>query len=144
MAPGKIQGEYLVAEADESDASFLYLQPIIAIVTNIDRDHMETYQGNYESLKQAFIEFLHHIPFYGLAIVCVDDPGVREILSEISKPIKTYGTREHGGSYRFASKSFKFIINRHSDPIRSPVFWCSEAVLVLAGSMKLFLRSLVV
>lgn len=88
------KGEYLVAEADESDASFLYLQPIIAIVTNIDRDHMETYKGDYGSLKQAFIEFLHHVPFYGLAVVCMDDPGVREIISEISKPIKTYGTTE--------------------------------------------------
>jgi UDP-N-acetylmuramate--alanine ligase len=86
------KGEYLVAEADESDASFLYLQPIIAVVTNIDCDHMDTYHGDYGSLKKVFIEFLHHVPFYGLAVVCVDDPGVREILNEISKPVKTYGT----------------------------------------------------
>lgn len=86
------QGTYLVAEADESDASFLYLQPIVAVVTNIDSDHMETYQGDYNYLKNAFIEFLHHIPFYGLAIMCIDDPGVAEILPEISKPVKTYGT----------------------------------------------------
>ncbi len=85
------KGEYLVAEADESDASFLLLQPIIAIVTNVDRDHMETYEGDYGHLKNAFIEFLHHIPFYGLAIVCLDDPGVREIWAEISKPVRTYG-----------------------------------------------------
>ncbi len=88
------QGTYLVAEADESDASFLYLQPIIAVVTNIDSDHMETYQGDYSYLKNAFIEFLHHIPFYGLAIICIDDPGVAEILPEISKPVKTYGTHD--------------------------------------------------
>jgi UDP-N-acetylmuramate--alanine ligase len=88
------RGRYLVAEADESDASFLYLQPIIAVVTNIDCDHMDTYQGDFGSLKKVFIEFLHHVPFYGLAVVCLDDPGVREILPEISKPVKTYGIRE--------------------------------------------------
>jgi len=69
-------GHYLVAEADESDASFLHLQPMIAVVTNIDRDHMETYEGNYQRLQEAFVEFLSHLPFYGLAVVCVDDPGV--------------------------------------------------------------------
>ncbi|BBL73537.1 UDP-N-acetylmuramate--L-alanine ligase [Methylomagnum ishizawai] len=85
------QGSYLVAEADESDASFLYLQPMIAVVTNIDRDHMETYAGDFGRLKDTFIEFLHHVPFYGLAVLCIDDPGVREILPLISKPMKTYG-----------------------------------------------------
>ncbi|SMF93793.1 UDP-N-acetylmuramate--L-alanine ligase [Methylomagnum ishizawai] len=85
------QGSYLVAEADESDASFLYLQPMIAVVTNIDRDHMETYGGDFGRLKDTFIEFLHHVPFYGLAVLCIDDPGVREILPLISKPMKTYG-----------------------------------------------------
>ena len=84
-------GSFLVAEADESDASFLHLQPMIAVVTNIDRDHMETYEGDFARLKSTFIEFLHHIPFYGLAVLCCEDPGVREILSEISKPVKTYG-----------------------------------------------------
>ncbi|MGI9212010.1 MAG: UDP-N-acetylmuramate--L-alanine ligase [Methylococcaceae bacterium] len=88
------KGSYLVAEADESDASFLYLQPMIAIVTNIDRDHMETYSGDFGRLKQTFIEFLHHVPFYGLAVLCADDPGVREILPEISKPVRTYGYGE--------------------------------------------------
>lgn len=85
------KGAYLVAEADESDASFLYLQPMIAVVTNIDRDHMETYGGDFGQLKRTFIEFLHHVPFYGLAVLCADDPGVRDILPEISKPVKTYG-----------------------------------------------------
>ncbi len=85
------QGAFLVAEADESDASFLHLQPMMAVVTNIDRDHMETYQGDFDRLKQTFIEFLHHVPFYGLAVLCLEDPGVRDILPEISKPVKTYG-----------------------------------------------------
>lgn len=84
-------GHYLVAEADESDASFLYLQPMMAIVTNIDQDHMATYEGSYQRLKETFIEFLHHLPFYGLAVMCMDDEGVREILPHISKPVTTYG-----------------------------------------------------
>lgn len=87
-------GQYLVAEADESDASFLYLQPMIAVVTNIDLDHMETYGGNYQQLQQTFLEFLHHLPFYGLAVLCLDDPGIREILPRISKPVKTYGVHK--------------------------------------------------
>lgn len=84
-------GNYLVAEADESDASFLYLQPMIAVVTNIDQDHMSTYDGCFQRLKDTFIEFLHHLPFYGLAVLCLDDEGVREILPALSKPVKTYG-----------------------------------------------------
>ena len=84
-------GNYLVAEADESDASFLHLQPMIAVVTNIDQDHMETYGGDVGRLKETFVEFLHHVPFYGLAVVCRDDPGVRDVLPLLSKPVKTYG-----------------------------------------------------
>ncbi|MDD2722932.1 MAG: UDP-N-acetylmuramate--L-alanine ligase [Methylovulum sp.] len=87
-------GHYLVAEADESDASFLYLQPMIAIVTNIDQDHMATYQNSYQRLKETFIEFLHHLPFYGLAVLCLDDDGIKEILPDISKPVTTYGVDE--------------------------------------------------
>ena len=86
------RGEYLVAEADESDASFLHLQPYMAVVTNIDADHMETYGGDFNRLKQAFIDFLHNLPFYGLAILCTDDPVVREIQAFIHKPVRTYGT----------------------------------------------------
>lgn len=85
------KGKYLVAEADESDASFLYLQPMIAIVTNVDADHLPTYDGDFSRLKQAFVEFLHHLPFYGLAVVCVDDVEVRSILTEITRPIIRYG-----------------------------------------------------
>lgn len=88
------KGEYLVAEADESDASFLYLQPIMAVVTNIDQDHMETYAHDFAKLKSAFVEFLEHLPFYGLAVVCADDPNIREILSRITKPVITYGMGE--------------------------------------------------
>jgi UDP-N-acetylmuramate--alanine ligase len=88
-------GHYLVAEADESDASFLYLQPMVAVVTNIDQDHMETYNGCYQRLKETFIEFLHHLPFYGLAVLCLDDAGVKEILPQLSKPVKTYGVDEN-------------------------------------------------
>jgi UDP-N-acetylmuramate--alanine ligase len=85
-------GEFIVVEADESDASFLNLLPIMAVVTNIDNDHMETYGHDVARLKQAFIEFLSHLPFYGTAVLCVDDPQVREILPFVSKPVVTYGT----------------------------------------------------
>lgn len=87
-------GQILVAEADESDASFLYLQPMMAIVTNIDQDHMSTYQGDYRQLRQTFIDFIHHLPFYGLAIVCVDDENIQEILPEVGRPIRTYGVSD--------------------------------------------------
>jgi UDP-N-acetylmuramate--alanine ligase len=87
-------GEFIVVEADESDASFLHLQPVAAVVTNIDADHMETYQHDFSQLKQAFIRFLQNLPFYGSAILCVDDPNVREVMPFVSKPIVTYGLRE--------------------------------------------------
>ena len=82
---------YLIAEADESDASFLHLQPMVAVVTNIDEDHMETYQGDFEKLKDTYIEFLHNLPFYGLAVVCIDNPIVRELLPRIGRQVITYG-----------------------------------------------------
>jgi UDP-N-acetylmuramate--alanine ligase len=85
------KGEFLVAEADESDASFLYLQPVISVVTNIDADHMETYGQDFERLKGAFIEFLGHLPFYGLAVVCKDDEHARAIMKNVSRPMVTYG-----------------------------------------------------
>lgn len=84
----------IVAEADESDASFLHLQPMVAIVTNIDDDHMATYGGDIEILKQTFVEFLHNLPFYGLAVLCIDDPIVQEILPKVSRPVLTYGVSE--------------------------------------------------
>jgi UDP-N-acetylmuramate--alanine ligase len=85
------KSEWLVAEADESDASFLYLNPVVSIVTNIDQDHMETYGHDFERLKGAFVEFLHHLPFWGMAVLCADDPGVRSILPRITRPVMTYG-----------------------------------------------------
>lgn len=87
-------GEFIVVEADESDASFLYLQPILAVITNIDADHMETYGHDFAKLKQAFVDFVEHLPFYGRAMLCIDDAHVREILPSISKPVTTYGLSE--------------------------------------------------
>lgn len=87
-------GEYIVAEADESDASFLHLSPILAIVTNIDADHMDTYGHDFEQLKNAFVEFLQCLPFYGMAVLCVDDPNVRAILPRVTKPVMLYGFSE--------------------------------------------------
>jgi UDP-N-acetylmuramate--alanine ligase len=87
-------GEFIVVEADESDASFLHLQPVIAVVTNIDADHMDTYGHDFGRLKQAFVQFLQNLPFYGSAMLCADDANVREILPLVSKPVVTYGTGE--------------------------------------------------
>ena len=87
-------GDYIVVEADESDASFLNLNPVIAVVTNIDNDHMETYAHDFARLKQAFVDFLSRLPFYGSAVVCIDDANVREILPSVSKPLLTYGFAE--------------------------------------------------
>ncbi|HXE37500.1 MAG TPA: UDP-N-acetylmuramate--L-alanine ligase [Azonexus sp.] len=84
-------GEFLVAEADESDASFLFLTPVISVVTNIDADHMETYGHDFERLKGAFVEFLNRLPFYGVAVLCADDPNVRAIMPQVAKQIVTYG-----------------------------------------------------
>ncbi|MFM6985276.1 MAG: UDP-N-acetylmuramate--L-alanine ligase [Hydrogenophaga sp.] len=87
-------GEYIVVEADESDASFLNLLPVLSVVTNIDADHMDTYGHDFGKLKSAFVDFLHKMPFYGAAVVCVDDPAIREILPQIARPITTYGLSE--------------------------------------------------
>jgi len=92
-------GEFLVAEADESDASFLHLTPVMAVVTNIDADHMDTYDHSFDKLKQAFVDFLHRLPFYGRAVLCVDDPNVREIRSRITKPVTTYGLDDSADIY---------------------------------------------
>ncbi|MGC2164949.1 MAG: UDP-N-acetylmuramate--L-alanine ligase [Gallionella sp.] len=108
-------GEFIVVEADESDASFLNLQPILAVITNIDADHMETYGHDFGRLKQAFLDFVDHLPFYGRAIVCVDDANIREILPRITKPVTTYGVsddaqiraidvRHEGGQMRFTAQ----------------------------------------
>jgi len=88
------QGEYLVAEADESDASFVHLKPMLAVVTNVDADHMSTYDGDIEKLRESFVEFLHNLPFYGLAVMCSDDPGVQEIIGGTGRAVMTYGLDE--------------------------------------------------
>lgn len=101
-------GRYFVVEADESDASFLYFNPILSVVTNIDADHMQTYGNDLNKLKQAFLDFLHRLPFYGLAVVCIDNPIVREILPQISRPIITYGFSEDADvrAYDFKQQGF--------------------------------------
>ncbi len=95
-------GKYLIAEADESDASFLHLNPTIAIVTNIDQDHMSTYEGDFSKLKKTFIDFLHNLPFYGLAVLCADCPIIQEILPEAGRPVLTYGFSE-GADYQITA-----------------------------------------
>lgn len=110
------QGEYLVAEADESDASFVHLKPMLAIVTNIDADHMSTYDGDIEKLKSGFIKFLHNLPFYGLAILCADDPGVNEILADVGRSILTYGVDNEADiratNVRFSGGTTTFDVHR--------------------------------
>lgn len=107
---------YLIAEADESDASFLHLQPMVAVVTNIDEDHMETYQGDFEKLKDTYLEFLHNLPFYGLAVVCIDNPVVREILPRIARQVVTYGFSEDAdvkaSNYLQAGGKSQFTVER--------------------------------
>ena len=109
-------GDFIVVEADESDASFLHLQPVLAVVTNIDADHMETYQHDFARLKQAFVQFLQNLPFYGSAVLCVDDPCVREILPFVSKPAVTYGTRAeamvHAEGIEHAAGKMRFRVRR--------------------------------
>lgn len=107
---------YLVAEADESDASFLHLQPMVSVVTNIEPDHMETYGFDFEQLKTTYIEFLHNLPFYGLAVVCIDDPVIRELINSIGRPTLTYGFSEDA-NYRISEFSMiedrgQFVIHR--------------------------------
>lgn len=92
-------GEFIVVEADESDASFLYLQPILTVVTNIDADHMSTYGHDFNRLKQTFVEFIEHLPFYGMAVLCLDDAHVREIIPMITKPVTTYGLTNEAQVY---------------------------------------------
>jgi UDP-N-acetylmuramate--alanine ligase len=87
-------GRYLIAEADESDASFLHLQPLATVITNIEADHMDTYQGDFEKLKATYVEFCHNLPFYGVAVVCIDDPVLRGLIAQIGRTVLTYGFSE--------------------------------------------------
>lgn len=115
------QGDYLVAEADESDASFVHLKPMLAVVTNIDADHMSTYDGDIEKLKSSFIEFLHNLPFYGLAVVCTDDPGVNDVLGDIGRSITTYGTNDEADiraiNVQFKEGTSTFDVVRRGDTV---------------------------
>jgi UDP-N-acetylmuramate--alanine ligase len=111
-------GEYMVVEADESDASFLNLLPIMAVVTNIDEDHMDTYGHDFGNLKKAFVDFLHKMPFYGAAILCTDDPNVREVAEQVSRPITSYGLSEQAQvravNVRAAGPQMHFTVQRRN------------------------------
>lgn len=105
------KSRYFIAEADESDASFLHLQPMVSVVTNIDRDHMDTYGGDFENVKKTFIEFIHNLPFYGIAILCGDDEAVKEIIPSLMRPYVTYGFSE-GVDYQAIDVSQKGIVSQ--------------------------------
>jgi UDP-N-acetylmuramate--alanine ligase len=108
--------EYLVVEADESDASFLHLLPMMSVITNVEPDHMEHYEGDVRAYKQAFVEFLHNLPFYGVALVCLDDSGVRELLPSITRQVVTYGFSDDADyrleALRFSGTQSQFTLHR--------------------------------
>ena len=116
-------GRFLIAEADESDASFLHLQPMVTVVTNIEADHMDTYGGDFAMLRRTYLEFLHNLPFYGIAVLCVDDPVIRDLLGEVSRQVITYGVAEDAdyridglerrGSRHFALSCIARVAGRH-------------------------------
>lgn len=112
---------YLIAEADESDASFLHLQPMVAIVTNIEADHMDTYQGDFENLKQTFINFLHNLPFYGRAVLCVDDVVIRDLIPRVGRQTTTYGFSDDADvrveNYEQRGAQGHFTLRRHDKPL---------------------------
>lgn len=112
-------GDYIVVEADESDASFLNLLPVMAVVTNIDADHMETYDHDFEKLKSAFVEFLHKMPFYGAAILCIDNPAIREIIPFLERPILSYGFSDEAKIYatniNTVGGEMHFVVHRHNN-----------------------------
>lgn len=111
---------YLIAEADESDASFLHLQPMVAVVTNIEADHMDTYQGDFENLKQTFINFLHNLPFYGRAVMCIDDVVIRDLIPRVGRHITTYGFSDDADvrieHYEQRGAQGHFTLVRHDRP----------------------------
>ena len=127
------QGEYIVVEADESDASFLNLLPVMAVVTNIDADHMETYGHDFGRLKKAFVDFLHRMPFYGTAILCTDSPAVRDILAQVARPVTSYGFGEDAQvravNVRAAAGQMRFTVQRRNGVTLPDL----DVVLNLAG-----------
>ena len=114
---------YLIAEADESDASFLHLQPMVAVLTNVDRDHLGNYEGSFEKLQSAFVEFVHNLPFYGLLVACIDDPVVKSLLSSIQRPVLTYGFdpdadfQAADATQEGLQSSFRVIRKQHGDDL---------------------------
>jgi UDP-N-acetylmuramate--alanine ligase len=127
------KGEFLVAEADESDASFLYLQPVVSVVTNIDADHMETYGQDFERLKQTFVEFLGHLPFYGLAVLCADDPHVRAIMPKLTRPVLTYGIESEDADLRATNIRWDEGRMRFTAVSTDPLFKPLEVMVNLPG-----------
>ena len=127
------QGDYIVVEADESDASFLNLLPVMAVVTNIDADHMETYGHDFGRLKKAFVDFLHRMPFYGTAILCTDSPAVRDILAQIARPVTSYGfgadAQVRAVNVRAAAGQMRFTVQRRNGVTLPDL----DVVLNLAG-----------
>lgn len=119
------KGEYLVAEADESDGSFLLLQPVVALVTNIDRDHLEAYDHSFDKLKRAFLEFLHHLPFYGVAVLCLDDETVANMIPAVSRAVVTYGLSEEadirGSGLRQEGRVMHFNVHIPNESSAMPV-----------------------
>jgi UDP-N-acetylmuramate--alanine ligase len=118
-------GRFLIAEADESDASFLHLQPMVAVVTNIEADHMETYGGDFAALRRTFLEFLHNLPFYGIAVLCIDDPAIRDLLPEVTRQVITYGFAEDA-DYQISDMqreglSTRFVVHRPEGKLPLPV-----------------------
>lgn len=121
---------YLVAEADESDASFLHLQPMVSVITNIEADHMSTYDGDFNKLKSTFIEFIHNLPFYGVAVVCIDDPIIREVLLKFARPLITYGFSNDAD---FSITTFKTVGMKTLFSIRTPDAEIIEIELNIPG-----------
>ena len=119
------KGKYLVAEADESDGSFLLLQPVVALVSNIDRDHLESYDNSFENLKKAFLEFLQHLPFYGVAVLCLDDEEVASMIPSVTRAVVTYGLSEdadvRGSEVRQEGRTMYFNVHLPNEPNGLPV-----------------------
>lgn len=124
------KGDYFIAEADESDASFLHLHPMIAVITNIDADHMETYHHNFDQLKKTFLDFIHHLPFYGLAILCFEDPPLRSLIPSISRRICTYGFSDKADIY---AENITQIGTKNYFRVHRPFLPPLEITLNLAG-----------
>ena len=123
-------GRYLIAEADESDASFLHLQPMATVITNIEADHMDTYQGDFEKLKATYLEFLHNLPFYGMAVICLDDPVLRDLIPRIGRTVLTYGFSEDAD---FQISNFQQSGTRTQFSIRDAQGQTRQVILNLPG-----------